>query len=211
MKLNSGSRIKMQGTGPPVLFSTGWFGMMPREFYSKLLSQLEKNNTIITLDGGINSPSDKIIEDISDTLAVKSIGFLSHSSIPKSIFNSNKINKAIMMDPIVVPPSPQLSYFDTFFIKAEKSYRSDMGIPEFLTPNVPHEGMFYMNVGHPDILDNFWADIAEGIGFWNMADIEKVPFNKWNRNQIQKMRETKYMKRMKYRKDIAKIVSEYFN
>ena len=167
LKLNSGNRIKLKGNGPPVLFSTGWFGTMPTQFYSDFLSQLERNNTIITLDGGINSPSDKIIEEISEAIAVDSIGFISHSSIPKSIFASKKINRAIMMDPIIVPLSPQTSYFDAFFIKAEKSYSSNIGIPDFLTPNIQHESMIYMGVGHPDILDNFWADIAEKIGFWN--------------------------------------------
>ena len=38
------------------------------------------------------------------------------------------------MDPIVVPLSPQVSYFDACFIKAEKSYRSNIGIPDFFTP-----------------------------------------------------------------------------
>ena len=211
LKLNSGTRIKLKGNGPPVLFSTGWFGTMPKQFYSDFLSQIQRNNTIITLDGGINSPSDKIIEEISDAIAVDSIGFISHSSIPKSIFASKKINRAIMMDPIVVPSSLQSSYFDAFFIKAEKSYRSNIGIPEFLTPNIQHESMIYTGVGHPDILDNFWADIAERIGFWNMADVEKIPFSEWNRKKIRKTLETKYMKRQEYRNDIAKIIADYFN
>ena len=71
--------------------------------------------------------------------------------------------------------------------------------------------MIYTGVGHPDILDNFWAYIVERIGFWNMANVEKIPFSEWNRNKVRKALESKYMQRQEYKNDIAKIVADYFN
>ena len=61
------------------------------------------------------------------------------------------------------------------------------------------EDITYEDVGHPDILDNTWANIAKNIGLWEMAETEKMDFKNWKfkvNTEIPKMRK-KYRKFIK--------------
>ena len=40
IKLSNGKTATLNGQGPPVLFSTGLFGTMPKQFYNQLIKKL---------------------------------------------------------------------------------------------------------------------------------------------------------------------------
>ena len=50
VKLNSGKQLSLVGSGPPVVFSSGLFGTMPRELYGEFISNLKKNVTILSIN-----------------------------------------------------------------------------------------------------------------------------------------------------------------
>ena len=102
IKLNSGKTASLSGKGPPLLFSSGLYGSMPRRFYSNLLNDLKKNVTVVTIDNfNIMQPDD--IDNIVDKLRVDSIAYLSHSSFNPEVLENDKINSAVLLDPICLP------------------------------------------------------------------------------------------------------------
>ena len=61
---------------------------------------------------------------------------------------------------------------------------------------------FYEEVGHPDILDDIWANFAKSLGLWEMIEPNKMEYNDWKLN----MKKTVSNKRDSYRKYIAQKV-----
>jgi len=66
-------------------------------------------------------------------------------------------------------------------------------LPEWQDPIIDGNvtEIMYKNVGHPDILDDLWADLAKKYGFWDACDGETSEFKKWrfsNANSINKIR-----------------------
>ena len=102
LKLNSGKKITIKGTGPPVLFSTGLFGSMPQFFYGNVINSLKKDFSIIEING-YNPIVKQDIHDIVNGLSVSSIGYISHSSFNPEVLETSKINSAVLIDPICVP------------------------------------------------------------------------------------------------------------
>ena len=98
----SNKKFNIVGQGPPLLFSTGLFGTMPRSFYNDLINNIKSNSTIITTDGLVPIV-EKDIDDLCYALGVDKIGYLGHSSFFPEVLNNNKIAKAILMDPINLP------------------------------------------------------------------------------------------------------------
>ena len=76
VKLSSGRTATLNGRGPPVLFSTGLFGTMPQQFYNEVIKNLKHNVTVVTLDG-VMPIMPKDIIDLTDTLKVDTITYLS--------------------------------------------------------------------------------------------------------------------------------------
>ena len=216
IKLSSGKTISVVGKGPPLLFSTGLFGTMPRFFYSEFVNILKRNATVITSDGP--SPIVKSdIDDIVNALRVDNIAYLSHSSFFPDVLESEYLNSAVLLDPINIPgvSFSGLQKFDidlrmpTLIVKAEKLYNGKKTLPEWQDPNFKGEieEEVFLNVGHPDILDNNWANIAKNIGLWEMADRELMNYKDWQFNSnsdITKIREN-------YRKYIAERVLYFIN
>ena len=211
IKLESGRYISIAGTGPPIFFSPGLFGTMPSNLYSNLINIIKKNNTIITLND--NNPVKKTdITNIVNSLNVDSISYFSHSSFFPEVLESNYINSAILIDPICLPklditginnPSIYVEY-PIYIIRAEKLYNTDVSIPDWQEPeiigNIIDET--FPNVGHPDILDDTWANLAKRFGFWETTDNNIISFKKWkynnNNNDIKIIRQN-YRKFVSYK------------
>lgn len=200
INLQSGKTITLNGNGPPILFSSGLFGTMPNFLYSKFLNKVKKKFTVITIDG-INPIVKDDIDDIIESIAVDSIGYISHSSFNYDILYNNKINSAILIDPITLPninmngiSKQYISVnYPTIIIKASKLYDTDFSLPEWQDPKITGNitTFIYGNVGHPDILDNFWANLAKNYGFWDSTNGEISSFKNWTfkNNKINKVRE----------------------
>ena len=211
-KLASGKTISLIGNGPPILFSTGIYGVIPRFCYNDLIKNLKKNMTIVNIDGfsPIN-PSD--IDDVANAIKTDKLTYVSHSSFDPIILESKRINGALLLDPISIPKitfngiegySINLDY-PVYVIKADKLYNANAPLPEWqnieLIGDVDYE--IYEDVGHPDILDDRWANIAKNLGLWEMAEGETMSFKDWKfngKNSIPKIRK-------KYREYVSQKIS----
>ena len=218
IKLNSGKTLKFKGKGPPLLFSTGLYGTMPNFIYSNIQNKLLKNFTLI-INPNYNSLSINDINNLVNELQVDYIGLFSHSSFNDKLLECKYFNKITLCDPITTPnfqfngfsKKKILPKCDISIIRAEKLYRSDLTIPDYQTPfikkNKIKSDIIYQDVGHPDILDNYWANLAIYSSLWKGIEIKKKinKYNDWklenlNKNNIyliNKMRE-------EYRTFIAK-------
>ena len=102
VKLSNGRTATLNGRGPPVLFSTGLFGTMPQQFYTQFIKSLKHNVTVITLDG-VMPITPKDITDLADSLKVDSLTYVGHSSFNPHLLETDRINNALLIDPIVIP------------------------------------------------------------------------------------------------------------
>lgn len=193
IKLSSGKDLSLVGTGPPVIFSSGLFNTMPRFLYNDLVNKLKHNVTVVTItDFSPLTKSD--VNDIANTLNVNQVSYISHSSFNPEVLESDKINKAILVDPICLPQVNVGTFsqidvdrvnidvkFPVMILKAEKLYEGVKTLPEWQDPEI--NGIVYSevveNVGHPDLLDDVWADVAKSLGFWETAQGDKMDFKDW--------------------------------
>ena len=199
LRLPSGRNVELTGNGPPMLFSPGLFGTMPTFLYSNFLNNFKKNLTLVTFKD-INPITDNDINDLTRALSVESISYLSHSSFNPEILENKNLNSAVVLDPICIP---ELSPFGVarreihlscplLEIKAGKLYNSEPKLPNWQMPEFKGNSteLIYDNVGHPDILNDNWANFAKVNGFWDTTDGDTQTFKDWklNTNSIKKVR-----------------------
>ena len=216
VRLSNGKTATLNGNGPPVLFSTGLFGTMPSQFYNEVINKLRKNITVVTIDG-ILPITPKDVVELTDALKVDRISYVSHSSFNSGILETGKLNSAVLLDPIVIPQF-NINGFNTesvdvdypvLVIKSEKLYQSKLDLPSWqeleINGNVNNE--IYDDVGHPDILDDMWANVAKSTQLWGTAQGDIMPFNQWkfdNTNTIPKIRR-------EYREYVSKKILQHVN
>ena len=216
LKLSSGKTITVTGKGSPILFSTGLFGTMPKFIYSEFINGLKRNISVVTIDG-FSPISKNDLDEVCATLQVDKIGLLTHSSFVSEILNSDVINSAVLLDPITLPsisinglnnPSVNNDY-PTLIIKSEKLYDGKRTIPEWQNPdfneNIIEETI--NGVGHPDILDNTWANVAKQTNLWDMAEGKTMKYSDWKlniKNSIPSIRR-------EYRKYLNNKIIDFFN
>lgn len=221
IRLNSGKQLSLVGTGPPVIFSSGLFNTMPRFLYNDLVNKLKHNVTVVTItDFSPLTKSD--VNDIANSLNVNQVSYISHSSFNPEVLESDKINKAILVDPICLPQVNVGTFsqidvdrvnidvkFPVMIFKAEKLYEGVKTLPEWQDPEI--NGIVYSetveNVGHPDLLDDAWAEVAKTLGFWDTAHGDKMDFKDWKfikNNNVKEIRKN-------YRDYVAEKTLDFIN
>ena len=224
VKLSNGRTATLNGRGPPILFSTGLFGTMPQQFYNELIKNLKHNVTLVTLDG-VMPIMPKDIIDLADSLKVDTITYVGHSSFNPHLLETDRINNALLIDPIVIPSldingvlSGGLNNIDgtsitvdypVVVIKSEKLYQSKLDLPTWqeLQINGHVQSEIYDAVGHPDILDDTWANLAKSTDLWGTAQGETMSFKEWkydNKNTVPSIRK-------EYRQYVSNKILELVN
>ena len=189
VRLADGKRVSLHGSGPPVLFSSGLFGLMPRRLYTKLFREMRNDLTLVVLDDA-RPVTEDVLAAVTQALAVDRVGFFSHSSIDTAILDSPLVERAVLCDPVVLPTvsmeglsAPVVSGAPSLVLRAGTAYdASRTQIPEFITPQFVNgaEVKTYENVGHADVLDDTWADLGPRVLPWMAgASAERVPFAEW--------------------------------
>ena len=172
-----GRQATLQGTGPPVVFSTGLYGTMPTFLYNDLFSRMTKNVTLVRVDQAL--VSETALEGVVRALGVDKVGLMAHSSFDVSILASSALRSAVLCDPVAFPAVAMPSMFATpelaspavelavpvLSIRAEQSYDPARApVPEFLKPNPADASLWkevtIPGVGHADVLDDVWADMG---------------------------------------------------
>lgn len=212
----AGNRVTLHGTGPPVIFSSGLFGTMPRYLYTELFRHLSSDVTLVVPEG-LTPVTPDVVDDIADALAVDRVGFLSHSSIDASILNSDRIQSAVLCDPVVMPKldwtrgglvAPDSTPdFPVLVLKAERAYHKETpGIPEMISPNLIADDVqerTFESMGHADILDDTWAEIGrQSIPWMKGTDAPVSTFDVWSFDARRRTSEI----RDAYRRDVAEEV-----
>jgi signal peptidase I len=97
---------------------------------------------------------------------------------------------------------------DILIIKAEKLYRSDRQLPEVQNPifnkKKIYKELMYKDVGHPDLLNDYWANLAIKSQLWRGITIprERKKFKDWKLDKNNNYRKKLEKKRKEYRKFI---------
>lgn len=214
VKIESGNKLSISGKGPPLLFSSGLFGTMPRFIYNDFINNLKKNATVITIDG-VDTIKETTIDEVCNALLVDKIDYISHSSFFPEVLSNDKINRVVLLDPINLPqisldgltkPSIDLK-MPTLIIKAEKLYNGTKQLPKIQEPDFLG---YYIeetskDVGHIDILDDNWVNIGKTTGIWETLEGTVKDYNSWtgiSNNNIRDLRK-------QYRQSLAKKILEF--
>lgn len=203
VRLAGGKSVSLFGGGPPVMFSSGLYGLMSRRIYTKLFREMEQKVTLVVLNDA--SPvTEKIFEDTAEALAVDRLGFLAHSSFDANILRSDRVGRAVLCDPVVTPELSMMRGMASknvvckqpvLTINAEKAYaRAAMPIPDFLAPKIIQDftadsssvstappPLVFPGVGHADLLDDLWAELGRNTLPW-VESITPTPvsFHDWS-------------------------------
>ena len=168
---------QISGSGTPVVFSTGLFGIMPPSGYKMLLDKFKKISVIYIQDLRPLTNSD--FKSIASALSVEKVGLISHSSFLPNTLSCDAISAAILCDPITFPSISQrgiesqniTTTFPVKIIQARHRYSKGAHFFASATPILFGDVFFeiYENVGHLDILDEFLADAIYSIGWWEKS------------------------------------------
>ena len=216
VRLESGRSVKILGKGPPVVFATGLYGTVPYQFYNTIINDCKKELSIIVFDD-ISPVTKKDVEEVADAIGSQKVGFLSHSSLDLDILTSERLQKAMLHDPITIP---QLSLFglennevetslDVTIVNAENLLEGKIPLPEFNVPSIQGNCNYIIDsdVGHSDLLDPFWANTARNFPLWN-SNINRASYlnyEDWKFSKNKKEDTTK-----DYYKNVSKRIKQVF-
>jgi len=178
-KLPSGRLISSSGNGPKLLLTTGLLGTMPPFLYRDLRNILDENFFVVTYNDfkPVNKDS---IKELYDYFNNEKFGLLTHSSFSPEILDKAYLNYAVLCDPIVIPDFRRgklmgrrmNAEIPIVSIKAEYLYNSNKQLPHYQDPEIIGDikEIIYSGVGHADLLNNLWADLAKFSSLWLGTD-----------------------------------------
>lgn len=217
---NGGGTVGLYGNGPPVVFSSGLFGLMPRRIYTQLFREL-RNDLTLVVSQDVTPVTAALVEDMADALSVDHVGFFAHSSFDADILRSSRVGRAVLCDPVTFPDWT-LSGFEAtrvdnadpvITVRAENAYEAATSpIPRFLAPSFTgdHDEVCVQNVGHADLLDDPWADMGPRLMPWMRGmSAPRVGFSEWNRVRATSSR-TFATARAEYRTRVASLLRTHF-
>ena len=170
-------RLTVRGSGPPVLFTSGLYNIMPRWAYSSFLRQLESEDlTVVRLErSGVVEAVD--VANVADALGVSELGLITHSSLSPSLLESDRIRRFALLDPVSLPDGVDLAtqrlrstiksvQRPALVLRAEYAFSSQVPFipPGFELGILDAETHVFDGMGHSDVLDDMWADLADRMG-----------------------------------------------
>mgnify|MGYP001322484096 CR=1 FL=1 len=216
VRLESGRNVKILGKGPPVVFATGLYGTVPYQFYNTIINECKKELSMVVFDD-VSPIMKKDVEEAADAIGAQRVGFLSHSSLDIDILTSDRIEKAMLHDPITLPQlsligletSEVETQLDVTVVNAENLLNGKVPLPAFNIPIIEGNCNYItdMDVGHSDMLDPFWAGTARRFPLWN-SDIKKSSFLDYENWKFKKISDESLMK--DYHKNVSKRIKELF-
>lgn len=196
IRLQNGNYHKIVGTGPPVIFSSGFFGTMPSFMYGSIINDLKTNMTLILPSG--NPIKTATVTEIADKLNVQKVGFFSHSSFDYEILNNDVVEKAVVIDPVSFPELPLRSrtvkpLFDVLTFTTRLSQETKIPfIPDAFEMHIKtNNQVMCEDVGHSDILDDTWAEIADSIGIKGAKEVSMNDLQNFSNWKFLKMNDKK--------------------
>ena len=189
IQLQSGGRASLHGTGPPVIFSSGLFNTIPSWLYRHLFQAMTPNVTLVVPTGPISTNT---LDEIADALRVQHVGLFAHSSFIASALTSPRLHATVLCDPITLPdigvtglqPISIQPQCPVLTLRASRAYEdATVPTPVLNTPAIIGKNCIdetIDDVGHPDILDDVWADLAARTGLWDtVRTYPTMSFREW--------------------------------
>ena len=197
---STGRRVRIDGSGPPVVFSGGLHGMLGRDVYKSFLSGISTEFTIVT-NVGSRAIRKSDVEDIADRLNVSRVGFVAHSSFDTDILGSDRVFRSALVGPNAVPElcgvpirprrrrvkcrHPVLVASNRVPDGALAESVFNMFMIDFTDGNTTRRQ--YTCADHWDLMDDPWASFAgrvtgsRGGGDRGLGSGETVPIREWKR------------------------------
>lgn len=212
---NRDQKLLLFGTGPPVAFSSGLYGVMPRRLYTEVFANMIDNVTLV-VETDIAPLSANKFESMRELLAVDKLSLFSHSSVDADILRANTLNKAVLCDPVslelpIVGRGKLAEDKHKFLtLRAGVAYETN-GIPEYLNPfATTTETKIFQNMGHADLLDDSWAELGPRVLPW-MKGMQiaprSMPFQDWQPTIFNQKHQKE--SRESYRKTVATLAVEH--
>ena len=201
--------LKIVGSGPPVVVSTGLFNTVPSLFYSDMMKQMQKKMTLVRSEmaGPIRKTD---IDLIADFLRVDRVGFFSHSSFDRLVLESPRLHRAVVCDPICLPSLRRMDRRVTaacpvLEVRARRLYSGTIPLPQFNRIVVDGDvtRLECNAAGHTDIMDDAWADAANVIGLWDAMVEERFTYHNY------KYVERRRIPRREYRAELTEQIVNF--
>ena len=211
LRLASGKRALVVGSGPPVVFSSGIFNLVSTRFYSEFLRNIQGNVSTVLIQN-FEPLECRDIDEVADAIGCETVGLIAHSSFDARILSAKRLECAVLCDPICLPNintngfrSPSVNTGAPVLIcRAQYLYESDITIPSYQTPIISADSIRtvdFQSVGHADILDDFWAKAARYTKLWVAASNTRQSYITWTG--------VKPFDLTKYRRDLANACLEF--
>ena len=205
-KLESGKTVTLLGRGPPVVFSSGFFGVSTWRIYSDLLKRMSTNVTVAAVPGPVTAND---IQQVTEAIGVDRVGFVSHSAFDPNILASPRLARAVVCDPITLPLTSAVDAFcPTLVVRSELLFDDDR-LPQFNRMHIEGdvEEFVFENVGHTDLLNDWWADVATSTKFWRSTRAPATSFEEWS--NVPRGRNPARDKRKTYRGELADRITTF--
>lgn len=216
----SGQSISLFGTGPPCMFSSGLYGLMPRRLYTSLFTELMPRLTLVVLDDP-RIVTRAAFEEAADVLGAERLALFSHSSLDAGILDSECLERAVLCDPVAMPRllglAPPLAAGgptrSALVLRAGRAYDAPNAIPAFLSPAnldpVATPVRTFERMGHADLLDDTWASLGPRILPWMRGtERERLPFARWAEARPAAAVDVRESRRA-YRKEVAALAAAH--
>ena len=194
--------------------------------YSKLLSGLTDDFSVMTLDGvGILRRED--VEAIANAIGAETVGLLTHSSFDYSSLQSSRVARAALLDPNALPeldgfwslrPRRIVADVPTLIVMSEHAYEGESPfIIDHFSANI--EGPCVSeekrhDVGHCDILDDTWADFGDRLGikgYRATTESSTKPFSEWTFTSPRRASSDRRKVRSDYRGAMTERLKTFFS
>lgn len=226
VRVENGRSFALHGSGPPVLFSTGGFGTMPRIIYAEFCDLLKRNVTVIVprdMQGIMAIDARRL----ALSLGVESVGLFTHSSFDRNLLKSRYVSRAMLCDPISFPifrmsgAASALATTDipTLVVRAARTHgeRDEAAgdgwtVPDAFRLVVEGEHVHddsVEDVGHVDILDDLYANLANNNRWFRGMRMPTVPYIEWIQTRDAPRRDIASA-RSAYRRAIAAKAADFF-
>jgi hypothetical protein len=211
--LSGGQQVKAIGRGPPVVFSSAFYGMIPHYAYGELFKHLKLKMTLIVPDEVSLPVTASLVESVADALLVDKVGFLAHSFFDMDVLASEKVYKAVLCDPCTFPNfdisqggmcKQKIRSLPPVKIFESGKVRSDQRIVPYIQNGMKE---CYDEFGRLDVFDDVVSDLAQEFCKPNGVSNPYMSFADWNTKRDDNIKSIRSL----YRRSLSGKITLFFN
>lgn len=209
IQMRDGKSATLIGSGPPVLFSPGVYGRSTWRVYGQLLRTMGENVTVAVVPGAVTTGT---VDALTTELGVDRIGLVAHAACDPSLLRSRRVCRAALIDPIARPMLNSVQTATPTLVVRTELLETDERFPDFHRMLVRGDAVresTWVDVGHADVLDDTWAELASKSRVWRGARSQTVLFGQWDRTAVRDALAQRKQVRTDYRVGVANEIVEF--